>query len=100
MFGAVYGVDFSGARLAGRNIWVARLEPTQSKRRGAWRLAELWCLERQCGTAAREPALASLVQLIAGSRQALWALDFPFGLPIEVLEAGIPWSAQLDFLRG
>src|SRR6516225_2457055 len=26
MFGAVYGVDFSGAKLAGRNIWVARLQ--------------------------------------------------------------------------
>jgi hypothetical protein len=25
-FKTVYGVDFSGAKLAGKNIWVARLE--------------------------------------------------------------------------
>ena len=69
-------------------------------RPAAWRLTELWCLERRCGTAERGPALASLVQVIADSRQALWALDFPFGLPVEVMEAGTSWPAQLAFLRG
>jgi uncharacterized protein DUF429 len=100
MFGTVYGVDFSGARLAGRNTWVARLEPTTNGRRAAWRLTELWRLERHCQTAVRAPALAGLVQWIAGSRQALWALDFPFGLPVEVLDDGTSWPGQLRFLRG
>jgi hypothetical protein len=26
MFTTIFGVDFSGAKLAGRNIWVARLQ--------------------------------------------------------------------------
>jgi hypothetical protein len=95
-FTAIYGVDFSGARLAGRNIWVARLEQT---RRPAYRLAELTNPERHGGAAERAPALAWLVERIAASQQALWALDFPFGLPIEVVDAGIPWTAQLDLVR-
>ncbi len=100
MFDMMYGVDFSGARLAGRSIWVARLEPP----RGGWgtgrcRLAGLACLERLCGTAERGPALAHLVDLIAASEGALWALDFPFGLPVEVMGPGAGWAAQLDLVR-
>jgi hypothetical protein len=100
MFSAVYGVDFSGARLAGRNTWVARIEPWRGRTRAApYRLTDLACLERLCGAAERAPALAHLVGLIADSQQALWALDFPFGLPIEVLDPGARWAAQFDFLH-
>src|SRR5262249_14445265 len=100
MFGTIYGVDFSGARLAGRNTWLARLEPGPRKGRGpAYTLADLCCLEKACRTAERAPALAHLVDAIGASEGALWALDFPFGLPIEVMEAGAGWPAQLDFLR-
>jgi hypothetical protein len=95
---AVYGVDFSGARLAGRNTWLARLEPATSKT-ALPRLTELACLEKLCGTAERGAALAHLVGLIGGSRQALWALDFPFGLPIEVAGDCAAWADQLAFLR-
>jgi hypothetical protein len=99
-FDAVYGVDFSGARLAGRAIWLASLEPsTRRSREPAYHLTELTCLEKLCGTAERGPALTHLVCRIADSEQALWALDFPFGLPIEVMAAGARWSAQLDFFR-
>jgi hypothetical protein len=99
MFEAVYGVDFSGAKLAGRNIWVARLERASGGRgRARRRLAELHRLETLCGTPERAPALGHLVALIAASEGALWALDFPFGLPIEVMEAGARWPSQLDFL--
>jgi hypothetical protein len=96
MFGAIYGVDFSGARLAGRTTWVARLEPGEDC---PHRLTELACLERLCGTAERGPALAHLVGRIRTSEGALWALDFPFGLPVEVMEPGAAWPAQLAFLR-
>jgi hypothetical protein len=100
MFGAIYGVDFSGGRLAGRNIWLARLDAVNGRpRTPAYRLTELACLEKLCGSAERAPALAALVRLIADSQQALWALDFPFGLPVEVMEPGCRWAAQLDFLR-
>jgi hypothetical protein len=100
MFDAIYGVDFSGARLAGRNIWVARAEPRRRKSGSvSYRLTDLSCLAKLCGTAERGPALAHLVDLIAASERALWALDFPFGLPVEVMEPGCRWPGQLDFLR-
>jgi hypothetical protein len=101
MFASIYGVDFSGARLAGRSLWVARLEPTGRRNlRPHYRLADLVRMEQRCGTAERAAALAYLVEWIASSEQTLWALDFPFGLPVEVLPAGATWPDQLDFLRG
>jgi hypothetical protein len=99
-FRSIYGVDFSGAKLAGRNIWVARCEPIGGKRRlPRLRLVELDCLERLCGTAERGPALAHLVDMIDASRGALWGLDFPFGFPIEVMDRGCTWPGQLRLLH-
>ena len=101
MFRAIYGVDFSGSRQAGTNTWVARLEPLRGRAKvPRYRLTELACLGRLCGTSERAPALRHPVGMIAASEAALWALDFPFGLPVEVMEAGALWPAQLDFLRG
>ena len=80
----IYGVDFSGARLAGKNTWVAQLEPTMTGD-APLRLVHLTALETLAGTAERAPALAHLGTLIQGSDAALWALDSPFGLPIEVM---------------
>jgi hypothetical protein len=100
-FDTIYGVDFSGAKLAGRNTWVARLERRAGapRRRPRYALAELSCVERLCGTAERDAALAHLVRLIAASSGALWAMDFPFGLPVEVLDEDTRWPGQLNFLR-
>ena len=97
-FRTIFGVDFSGARLAGRNTWVARIE---RRKRGEgcqspWRLVELARLEDLCGTALRAEALGHLVGLIERSEGALWSLDFPFGLPVEVL--GERWARQFDFI--
>lgn len=33
MFDTIFGVDFSGARLAGRNTWLARIEPAGNGQR-------------------------------------------------------------------
>jgi hypothetical protein len=98
MFHFHYGVDFSGAKQAGRNTWVARLEPFRKGSR-RFRLTALASLENLCGTAERPAALAWLVQHIAASEDALWALDFPFGLPVEVIDAPCRWPAQLDLLH-
>jgi hypothetical protein len=99
-FRTVYGVDFSGARLAGKNTWVARLEPSVGgRRRPAYRLAELSSLELLCGTAERRAALAHLVSLVRLSEHALWAMDFPFGLPVEVMGEGARWLDQIEFLH-
>jgi hypothetical protein len=96
-FAKVYGVDFSGAKLAGRNIWLARLEKDE-RGDGTFRLMGLSSLERLCGTAERAPALSDLVERIARSEDSLWALDFPFGLPVEVVDDGSPWAGQFEFL--
>ena len=99
-FRVIYGVDFSGARLAGRNTWVARVERNgRAAGEAPYRLTKLAPLERLCGTAERADALAHLVELIAESRDALWALDFPFGLPVEVFADGARWPSQFELLR-
>jgi hypothetical protein len=92
----VYGVDFSGARLAGRNTWVARVT---NPARGPARLIELSRLETLAGTGDRGPALAHIVARIRTTDAALWAFDFPFGLPVEVMAARAGWAAQFRFLR-
>jgi hypothetical protein len=100
LFGTIYGVDFSGAKLAGRNTWVARVEPAA---RGPglppYELTDLAPLESLCGTVERAASLAHLVRMIASSEQALWAMDFPFGLPVEVMEPGTRWPEQFAFLQ-
>jgi hypothetical protein len=96
-FRTVVGVDFSGAKLAGRNTWVAAIRPAV---RGPSRLVALDRLEALADTADRGPALAHLVKLVRSSDRALWAFDFPFGLPVEVMTAGARWADQFAFLRG
>ena len=89
-FEVVYGVDYSGAKFAGRNTWVARLEPRRPRRKSdpAFALTALDRLEARCGTAAREVVLPGLVHLVAESAAALWGFDCPFGLPVELFPAG------------
>ncbi|HXE51600.1 MAG TPA: hypothetical protein VN541_01220 [Tepidisphaeraceae bacterium] len=93
-FKSVYGVDFSGAKLAGEHIWIACLRP----RCGRHELLELSWLRVLCGCSKREPALAHLVKMVASSESALWGMDFPFGLPIEVVEPGWRWDDQLRWI--
>src|SRR5579859_1532939 len=93
-FRSIYGVDFSGARLAGENIWIARLV----RRRRSYELVELSRLRNLCATPDREPALAYLVNRVAASQDALWGMDFPFGLPIEVVSEAASWADQLQWV--
>lgn len=94
-FGSVYGVDFSGAKLAGRSIWIARTEP---RARGRLALVELDRLDLLCGTAARDVCLAELVRFVNASDAALWGFDCPFGLPVELFPEGAPWADHFAFL--
>jgi hypothetical protein len=97
MIGTVYGVDFSGARLAGETTWVATLRPVAPWRRKL-RLVELARMTRVCGSAERPEVLRALVAMIGASERALWALNFPFGFPVEVMAPGCRWAGQFDFL--
>ena len=96
-FRTVYGVDFSGAKLAGRNIWIATARVPENDA-SPLQLEELLPLEQLAGTAEREPALAHLVGLIRDSDQSLWGIDFPFGLPVEMFPEAT-WAGQLAHLQ-
>jgi hypothetical protein len=98
-FRAVFGVDFSGARLAGLTTWVARLDPVEGPSDHALALGALDRLDRLAGTAERDGALAHLVEMVAESADALWAFDFPFGLPVELFPARARWPSQLALVR-
>jgi hypothetical protein len=76
----VYGVDFSGARDAGRKAWVASgtIVGDSLNIEDCCSVAELPGSE-----AHRDKCLAALRQFIAVSGSCVFGLDFPFGLPLE-----------------
>lgn len=78
-------------------MWVARMEPT-GRRRRALRLTGLASMSRLCRSDGRQEVLQALVRMIRESEGALWALNFPFGLPVEVMARGCRWPGQFDFL--
>lgn len=97
-FASFHGVDFSGAKRAGENTWVAALEPTDRRRPPYFALTALHPLKALAGTAERGPALRSLVDLVLSTDAALWGFDFPFGLPVELFPPGTRWADQFALL--
>ena len=86
----VYGVDFSGARDAGRRIWLAE----GRVRGGRLRVGSCYPADELPGSGRdREAALGALRRLIAGEPGAAFGLDFPFGLPLPLLEGAGSWEA-------
>jgi hypothetical protein len=79
----VAGVDFSGARDAGKSIWIAIGDVTASGVRVA-------TLERAAdlpeGAKEFTPALAALVTRVAGLSEHVIGFDFPFSLPGDLIE--------------
>ncbi|MGH7178094.1 MAG: DUF429 domain-containing protein [Tepidisphaeraceae bacterium] len=95
-FRQVIGVDFSGARLAGDYIWVARTTVGRDR----LKLVALDRLSDLCGSSERVPALRRLVELIRESTDSLWGIDFPFALPIEIMPPNARWPEQLAIVVG
>jgi Protein of unknown function (DUF429) len=93
-FSTVIGIDFSGAAQAGTNIWIAQAAYHQSR----LVLSSLNSLETLSGSADRQPALACLVDFISKQNHALVAIDFPFGLPVEL--GWTTWDQQLAAVAG
>lgn len=95
----VFGVDFSGARDAGRRIWVCRAHPGTGGVRveSVDRLADL-----PGGVVDRKGALRALVQKVLEAPRSAWGMDFPFALPQTVVEeaagpsADPSWRGQLE----
>jgi hypothetical protein len=80
----IFGLDFSGAKKAGRLIWLA--EGRQSGR-GFHILTCMPAAELPGGAADRERALAALRNFIASTSDAIFGCDFPFSLPNALLRA-------------
>ncbi len=88
----VYGVDFSGARQAGRKIWVTQAsihKDTLSVERCASAAALLGVAPE------RGMCLGALCTLIAREQEAIFGMDFPFGVPAQLIEAA-SWE---EFVR-
>jgi hypothetical protein len=80
--GWVYGVDFSGARDAGKRAWIARCSITE----GALNLVDLFQATSLPGSGrARELSHNALVGFIGNQEDAIFGLDFPFSLPWALL---------------
>jgi hypothetical protein len=79
----VFGVDFSGAQDAGKRIWIAAglVEDDALSIRSCRPAGEL----RGSG-AALEPCLDALRKFIAAEKEAVFGLDFPFGLPRQLVQ--------------
>ena len=91
---SIYGVDFSGAKDAGKRIWVAR---------GAVEGDGLRVLSCRRGEALpgsdrrRQACLAALGSRIRRSGPSVWGFDFPFGLPESLVDEASWTSFVLAF---
>jgi hypothetical protein len=86
----IFGVDFSGARDAGKLIWV-----TEAAAEADGRLKLLSCRparELPGGGRTLPDALHALKHLIASTRSGAFGCDFPFSLP-QRLSEGLEWRA-------
>lgn len=74
----IYGVDFSGARDAGRSIWIAAGVPVGDR----LKIREVTRGEDLPGSGrSRAVSLAALCQFIQDGPGSVFGCDFPFGLP-------------------
>lgn len=88
----VAGVDFSGARDAGKHIWIAEGTLTDTG-------VQIDALNRADalagGGAAFAPALEGLVEHVASLRDSLVGFDFPFSLPRSLI-AQSSWPSFVE----
>lgn len=80
----VLGIDFSGAKDAGRRIWIAEGLRTD----GAFRVEA--CRPASalpCGGIGPAAAIAALARHLAAERDTIAGCDFPFSLPVALVRA-------------
>lgn len=89
---AVFGIDFSGAKHAGRKIWLAQLRPAPE---GAALVMLVQASAFWPGAASRDAVLPHLRAFIAAQRGALFGMDFPISLAASM----IPYPDWDAFVR-
>jgi len=74
----IYGIDFSGAKKAGKKIWIAEgiVEDNRLRIKECFRAADL-----PNSSSDRDDSLISLRNFIRDKGPAILGFDFPFGLP-------------------
>lgn len=92
----VAGVDFSGARAAGKNIWIAEGVVTLN----GVKIDELRCAADLPGGAnAFDPAINALVDHVATLTEHVIGFDFPFSLPADLIEQAT-WPSFIHAFAG
>jgi hypothetical protein len=90
----VYGIDFSGAKDAGKKIWIARGVMDG----GALRIKDCRQAEALLDAGrSRDQCLAALQDFIGREKKAIFGLDFPFSLPRVLIQQGSWESFVLSF---
>jgi hypothetical protein len=83
--GVVYGVDFSGARDAGRRIWIARGSIEED---GLFVTECFQAKDLPDSREDRERCHRALREFINKKKDSIFGMDFPFGLPKTIVEEG------------
>ena len=79
----VYGIDFSGAANAGKKIWIT----SGVIERGTLRVKDCHRAESLPGSGSeRDKCMAALRNLITKERAGVFGIDFPFGLPRDLVK--------------
>ena len=89
----VIGIDFSGAKDAGKKIWIA----TGIVSGGRLNLSECRQARDLFETVERDACLERLRRFISGQTDCAIGLDFPFGLPRSVVRSGTWEEFALSF---
>jgi hypothetical protein len=91
----IIGIDFSGARDAGARVWIAE---AVADREGPLRVINCIKGEELPGSGrGREACLVALTAFLAEAGQAAIGLDFPFGLPLPLVQADTWTQFVVDF---
>lgn len=88
----IFGVDFSGAKTACNKIWVSHAEVSGT------RLCILECYplsEITSSKMSRADCLHALLDLILSTKSSIFGMDFPFGIPVQLMK-GLSWD---EFIR-
>ena len=91
----IAGVDFSGARDAGRHIWVAKEHRTNGLQIDSLKRAD----KLHGGGVTIDEAMRGLRDCLSGLTESIIGLDFPFSIPATLIEQ-LTWSEFIhDFSR-
>ncbi|MFC6724347.1 DUF429 domain-containing protein [Halobium palmae] len=95
-FDTIYGVDFAVAKDdADRKLWIAKADADED----GLSVTKLQCARDflRPGPRGREDTLTALHErIVASDESAAWGLDFPFGVPKDLIQDGCEWREMVE----